>query len=183
MQRKEPRRLPLLLYIALAHHSEFRLNRTLVVGIFGWRQPFCTRCSFQWSTCAISTVAAQFIPVELGIVAWTVILSLLPFPALVDWVTQTWGFRESTTLIRAATGTLLGVGFGFELLAVLHLDYVRILIGAGIYGVYTLIIVALFATKRIPFTYFEDLEKAFPKALGRDSSATWNVSKPPDGNV
>ena len=134
----------------------------MVVRLWGWQQAFCTRCTFQWSACAITAIGFQLTDLSVGTAVWTVVLGVLPMPALVDWVTQTWGYRESTTPLRAFTGVLLGCGFGMELTTLLRLDVTMIAIGVGVYMAYISIIVGLFSIKRIPGSYLKDLEDAFP---------------------
>ena len=163
----DTRRLPWWLYLALAHHSERRSGRTIPVRLLGWEQRLCTRCSFQWATFALVTVAAGFRQVEMGTVAWGVMLGLLPLAPLVDWITQTWGYRESTTRTRAVTGAMLGCGFSFQLLAAIDLDHTRVLLGVGIYFSYMAMIYVLFRIKPLPSSYAEDLVDAIRKARPR----------------
>ena len=75
---------------------------------------------------------------------------MLPLPALVDWVTQSWELRESTTVFRVVTGSGLGAGFALELQAIIELDLTRALLGLGVYGGYMLALLALL--KMRPFS-------------------------------
>ena len=134
--RDRPRRLPRTLYLALAHHYDERLNRTLRLTLFSWEQPLCTRCTAQWLSFAALACAIPFHSFGVHHYVWAAVLLVLPLPALLDWVTQAWRLRESTTAIRLFTGSALGVGYGLELQAMVELDFVKAIIGLGVYFVY-----------------------------------------------
>ena len=132
------RRLPRLPYLAFAHHYEDRRNRTLTLRILGWEQPLCTRCTSQWVSFGLFAWILPFYSIELATFIWAAVLFLLPLPALVDWVTQSWELRESTTSIRVLTGSALGLGYAFEFEAIVELDLTRALLGVGVYCAYML---------------------------------------------
>ena len=149
------RRLPRLLYLALAHHYDDRLNRTLQLRFMGWDQPLCTRCTSQWlSFGGFASVMACY-SFDPGTLVWVALLCVLPLPALVDWVTQSWGWRESTTPIRVATGSALGLGYALELHEAIQLDIIRVLLGAGVYGAYMLALLALLKFRPISSIVFD----------------------------
>ena len=160
-----PKRLPAIIYLALAHHSEQRRARTIGFGVFNWEQRFCTRCTAQWVACGLTVFLPLVYPVEVPLAAWSVALFLLPSPALLDWITQTWGKRESNTAIRIATGTLLGVGIGMEMAAAIGLDYVRILIGFGVLCVYVAAIYLLLSLRPAHPGYLSDMVDEVKRAL------------------
>lgn len=137
------RRLPTLLYFALAHHYDDRLNRTILLRLFGWEQYFCTRCTAQWVSFASFACVAPFFTIELQNFIWTLVLFVLPLPALVDWASQSWQLRESTTPIRVLTGSALGMGYGLEFQAVIELNLTRTLLGIGVYAAYMTALIAL----------------------------------------
>lgn len=141
--KAKPRRLPRLLFLALSHHYEDRLNRTLVLRFLEWEQPFCTRCTAQWVAMAAYVGTFPFHSLDLANSLWATVLFLLPLPALTDWVTQSWGYRESTTFIRILTGAALGTGYGLELQAIVELDLVKALIGVGVYCIYAAALLVL----------------------------------------
>ena len=146
----EHRRLPRLPYLALAHHYKDRLNRTFKLRLFGWEQHFCTRCTAQWASVGVFAPALLLSGVKVGLLAWVSVLFLLPLPALADWITQSWGFRESTTAIRLVTGSALGIGYGLELQAVVDLDVTKIVLGIAIYCLYMLTLLVLLKIRPFP---------------------------------
>ena len=97
--------------------------------ILGWEQRFCTRCSGQWFGTVVCVAASLVARLEITLVVWSVAVALLPLPALIDWVTQTWGIRESGTLLRLVTGGLLGIGIGLEIVSAVQLEWGRLLVG------------------------------------------------------
>lgn len=149
------RRLPRIPYLALSHHYEDRLNRTIQLRFLGWEQPLCTRCTSQWISCGAFAVVLHFYNFDPGTTFWAAALFALPFPALVDWVTQGWGLRESTTLIRVATGSALGLGYALELQAVIQVDITRALLGAAVYGSYMLVLLVLLKIRPISSGVFD----------------------------
>ena len=151
------KRLPRLLYLALAHHTERHQSRTIRMRFIKWEQRFCTRCSSQWLAVVVCTAIAPFYEISVILPVWIALLALLPLPALIDWITQTWGMRESTTLLRVATGILLGIGIALEIRATMHMDYVRVLCGFGVLCCYAAIIYALLKLKSAHQGYMQDL--------------------------
>ena len=133
------------------------MNRTIGVRLLSLEQRFCTRCSGQW----IATVACVALMLgfrfEIVLPVWMVILSLLPMPALLDWVTQTWGIRESTTLLRMLTGSMLGIGVGFQLVAGVRLDWLAFVCGIGVALVYAIAIYLLLKLRQPQDGYMTDL--------------------------
>ena len=150
-------------YLALSHHSELRRNRTVGLSIFGWEQRFCTRCSAQWLAVAATVSLTIALGLDLPLVVWAPLLAILPAPAPVDWITQTWGLRESGTAIRLGTGALLGMGMWAS--AVVGLDYVRVLIGIGVLAAYSGMIGGLLAIRPAHEGYLMDLVDEVAQAI------------------
>ncbi len=144
--------------LALSHHWELRRSRTVGLSIFGWEQRFCTRCSAQW----LAVAATVSLTIALGL---DLPLAVLPAPALVDWITQTWGLRESGTASRLGTGALLGMGMGMWASAVVGLDYVRVLIGIGVLAAYSGMIGGLLALRPAHEGYLMDLVDEVAQAI------------------
>ncbi len=146
-----------LLNLVLSHHSGSRINRTIGVRILDHEQRFCTRCSGQWvSTASFASLMLVFQP-EISIAVRLAVLALLPMPALLDWVTQTWGTRESTTPIRLITGSLLGAGVGFQIVAGVRLDWAAFAGGMGVAAGYALAIFLLLRLRPPKADYMVDL--------------------------
>ena len=93
---------------------------------------------FQWVSFGLFAWILPFYSIELATFIWAAVLFLLPLPALVDWVTQSWELRESTTSIRVLTGSALGLGYALEFEAIVELDLTRALLGVGVYCAYML---------------------------------------------
>ena len=151
------RRLPGLLNLVLSHHSALQTSRTIGVGILGREQRFCTRCSGQWVATAAFVSLMLVFQVEITLAAWIAILSLLPMPALLDWITQTWGIRESTTPLRLITGSILGIGVGFQVVAGVRLDWLSFAGGIGVAVGYALALYLLIRLRPPKLDYMADL--------------------------
>ena len=94
---------------------------------------------------------------EIAFPIWMVVLALLPMPALLDWITQTWGIRESTTPLRMLTGSILGIGVGFEVVAGVRLDWLAFVGGIGVAVGYALAIYLLLRLRPPQADYMADL--------------------------
>jgi uncharacterized membrane protein len=93
---------PVELWRLLAHDHWFTLS------LLGRELRLCARCSGY----LIGFVAPTLLSVDpqmlLGSsVQWLILL--LAAPLALDWVTQSWGLRESTNPARLATGILMGL--------------------------------------------------------------------------
>ena len=74
----------------------------------------CSRCSgylagFLFLTASRSVVglqALQAVPTQLQFI----ICMLFAMPLILDWLTQSWGLRESDDVTRFITGAILGIG-------------------------------------------------------------------------
>ena len=150
-------RLARVLRLGFAHHTDLYIHRTIGFGILGWEQRFCTRCSAQWLGVAVCVAASLVARLEITLVVWSVAVALLPLPALIDWVTQTWGIRESGTLLRLVTGGLLGIGIGLEIVSAVQLEWGRLLVGFVVFCVYVGAICMLFRIKPARPYYLYDL--------------------------
>jgi uncharacterized membrane protein len=90
----------------LAHNHYFTLN------IFGHKLRLCARCSgyllgFITSIIYLDYLASPLGFLDLGIQQLACVLLALPYA--LDWITQSWGFRQSSNLVRLVTGILLSV--------------------------------------------------------------------------
>lgn len=114
----------------------------------------CTRCTSQWAFFGLVTGVLMFYTIDLSTWVWTTVLFFLPLPAFVDWVTQSWELRESTTTIRIVTGSSLGLGYALELRALIELDVIRALLGAAVYCTYMVALMAALKIKPISSDVF-----------------------------
>jgi uncharacterized membrane protein len=96
------------LWRLLAHRHWFTLR------VFGLELRLCSRCSgylagFLFLTASRSVVglqALQAVPTQLQFI----ICMLFAMPLILDWLTQSWGLRESDDVTRFITGAMLGIG-------------------------------------------------------------------------
>lgn len=161
------RRLPWLPYLVLAHHTDAHAGRTIGFRWLNWEQRFCTRCSGQWLGALACVAGMLAFGVELAWPVWCGVLVLSPLPALVDWVTQAWGVRESRTWLRLVTGFALGVGVGFQVVAGVRFEWLRFGLGVGVFGGYVLLICLLLLVRPARPGYMADLIDEVGRALGR----------------
>lgn len=88
-------------------------SRAFVIG--GGAMPICSRCIGLYAGALAGIAAAIATRGRLRIPPAAVMVAALPL--IVDGATQALGFRESTNLLRFATGSVAGA---FALMAVLH---------------------------------------------------------------
>ena len=150
-------RLLSLLNLVLAHHTASRMNRTIGLQVLSWEQRFCTRCSGQWIATVVCVALMLGFRLEIAFPIWMVVLALLPMPALLDWITQTWGIRESSTPLRMLTGSILGIGVGFQVVAGVRLDWLAFVGGIGVAVGYALAIYLLLRLRPPQADYMADL--------------------------
>ena len=136
------------------------MNRTIGVRISNYEQRFCTRCTGQWMGTAACVALMLTFRLEIALAIWTAVLSLLPMPAFIDWITQTWGDRESTTTLRMLTGSILGVGVGFQVVAGVTLDWLAFAGVVGVAASYVLAIYLLLRLRPPQADYMADLVEA-----------------------
>lgn len=93
---------PVELWRLLAHDHWFTLS------LLGRELRLCARCSgYVVGLAAPALLSAD--PTALSPAARLPALILLAAPLALDWVTQSWGLRESTNPVRLATGILMGL--------------------------------------------------------------------------
>ena len=107
---------PPLWFLLLSHHSYNKLSHTIQVWIGERRICLCTRCT----GIGLGMLAALFYG---NILASTVagtpaLIILFTMPAIIDWLFQVFGVRESTSIRRLTTGALVGQAY-FVLLVVI----------------------------------------------------------------
>lgn len=96
--------------LLLSHHPPSQKNRTFRVPIGrGEELRLCARCVGQ----TIGAVVALVIPISCS--TWpqwycVLLVSGMSLPAIIDWTTQTLGYRESHNILRVITGALFAAG-------------------------------------------------------------------------
>lgn len=94
----------------LAHNHWFTLN------LYGYRLRLCARCSgyILGFTTPLLVIDNTANPLGfLGSRFQLMTCFLLTLPLALDWVTQSWGLRESSNWLRMTTGILLGLDIFF----------------------------------------------------------------------
>jgi len=137
---REDRRL--LLFLLLSHHRPEKLHRTIRVSFRGRNVYLCARCTGIYSG-ILSVFVAWFLGFDFPTWLYLPLLSLLPVPSSVDWITQSCKLRESRNPIRISTGYILGISGGiFFLMLVKGMFYLFLyalaILGAYIFSIYVI---------------------------------------------
>jgi len=124
----------------LAHHEPGDEERTYAVAVLGRRERLCARCTGVYPGILAGLLVGLAAVGRLGgadalrPLASTLLVAVLPLPALVDWTATRIGGRSGTNPLRTATGLLLGYAYGLGLVQLLLAGELRVLaVGAG-YG-------------------------------------------------
>jgi len=125
----------LLLFLLLSHHRPEKLHRTIHLPFRGRNVYLCARCTGEFSG-ILSLLIAWFLGFEFPVWLYLPLISILPLPSAVDWVTQSCKLRESRNTIRVFTGFLLGVTKGLLLLMLVKGLFYMLLPAFAIVGVY-----------------------------------------------
>ena len=88
-------------------------NHWLTLNLYGIELRLCARCSgyllgFTAPLLASGLVADLSLSLDIRVKLLACLLLALPYT--VDWVTQSWGMRESSNRMRLVTGILMGMG-------------------------------------------------------------------------
>ena len=97
------------LWQLLAHRHWFTLRA------FGFELRLCSRCSgyltgFLFSTAYIARRIDFQVVQAISIQYQFIFYVLFAMPLMLDWLTQSWGLRESDNVTRFITGAILGIG-------------------------------------------------------------------------
>ena len=87
-------------------------NHWLTLNLCGYELRLCARCSgylLGFTTPLLISGRVAELSESLDIRFQLIACFLLAIPYAVDWVTQSWGLRESSNRIRLVTGILLGM--------------------------------------------------------------------------
>ena len=131
----------------LFHWEQLLAHRhSITLHVFGREIYLCARCSgivlgFLGSTTALTPLtplARYSIPLYIIVL----VALLLAIPSIVDWITQTLGFRLSNNGLRLRVGFLEGVGVGVLGLAniptitklIILIGFILIVLSIGFFG-------------------------------------------------
>jgi len=87
------------------------------------------------------------------------IFGILPFPATLDWFTQTMRWRESVNLVRVLTGFLYGVSTGVCLGNALKFNMNVLLVAIPTYSAYIAIVIWLLRKHQVLRNYLAPYEQ------------------------
>jgi uncharacterized membrane protein len=149
---KEDRRL--LLFLLLSHHRPEQLHRTIRLPLRGRNIYLCARCTGEYSAILILFIA-WFLGFEFPAWLFLPLISILPLPSTVDWVTQSCKLRESRNTIRVFTGFLLGITKGLILLMLVKGMFYMLLPAIVICGGYILSICLIAWKTKFFESYFD----------------------------
>jgi uncharacterized membrane protein len=93
----------------------FAHNHWYTLNLFGRELRLCARCSGYVFGLMSFMLYSELLGLPFMLfnsIYIKYVIILLSFPFILDWVTQSWGLRNSTNLIRIFTGTLMGFGIG-----------------------------------------------------------------------
>jgi len=144
----------LLLFLLLSHHRPEKLDRTIRVSFRGRNIYLCARCTGKYSG-ILSVFVAWFLGFDFPIWLYLLLVSILPAPSIVDWITQSCKLRESRNTIRICTGYLLGIGEGLFLLMLVKGMFYLFLYALAILGAYILSIYVIAWKTRFLDSYFD----------------------------
>lgn len=88
-------------------------NHWVTLNLYGIELRLCARCSgylLGFTAPLLVSGLVTDLSGSLGVRVQMFACFLLALPYAVDWVTQSWGVRESSNGMRLVTGTLMGMG-------------------------------------------------------------------------
>jgi len=129
--------LHLLLFLLLSHHRPEKLHRTIRINFRGRNVYICARCTGVYSG-ILSVFIAWFLGLNFPTWLYLPLYSILPLPAVVDWITQSCKLRESRNPLRVSTGYLLGISEGLFFLMLVRGMFYLFLWAFAILGAYIL---------------------------------------------
>lgn len=132
----------LLLFLLLSHHRPEKLHRTIHISIRGRDVYLCARCTGIYSG-ILSVFIVWLLGFSLPTWLYLPLLSILPFPSTIDWITQSCKLRESRNTIRICTGYLLGISEGLFLLILVNrmfplFFYALVILGVYVFSIYVI---------------------------------------------
>lgn len=151
--------VPSVFFLITAHHPPCQLNRTWRINIWGHKIYICTRCMGQYIGILLSliVVLSKWLLIEQGL-QMAIVFGVFPFPATIDWFTQTMGLRESNNVIRCLTGFLYGISLGTCISCFIMLNFNAILISSLLYSLYIACVIYLLRKLQLIENYLNPYE-------------------------
>ena len=86
-------------------------NHWVTLKVYGYELRLCARCSGYLLGFTVPQIASLNVATLKSLDARIQLLActLLALPYVVDWVTQSWGMRESNNRVRLVTGIMMGL--------------------------------------------------------------------------
>lgn len=101
----------------LTHHPIYESDHTFHLKFGRTYFYFCSRCSGVLVGALISAFFMDFLEKAFGFIIMpelaVILCIVLPIPSVIDWGTQSFGFRSSNTPLRLFTGFFLGMGLNY----------------------------------------------------------------------
>ena len=149
-----------LLCLMLSHHPPERLHRTICLGFRGKNIYLCARCTGTFSS-LIAVLVAYFIGLRFPLWLYLPLISVLPIPVIVDWLTQSGKLRESRNSIRIGTGLLLGIAEADFLLLAINGMVSMFLAAMSIIGLYAISIYIVALKNKCLDSYLDDIMRGY----------------------
>ncbi|WP_312907387.1 DUF2085 domain-containing protein [Natronosalvus caseinilyticus] len=115
----------------LAHHLPSERHRCYSPVVFGRRVDVCARCLGIYPGIVAGFFAYLFAPLPANP---TLLVAILPAPALLDWSMTTFREARGTNTARTLTGALLGFGYGLGLSLLVLESVLAVLVVGLAYG-------------------------------------------------
>uniref|UniRef100_A0A7V3JAN2 DUF2085 domain-containing protein n=1 Tax=candidate division CPR3 bacterium TaxID=2268181 RepID=A0A7V3JAN2_UNCC3 len=122
----------------LSHHPPSQISRTIRIKFLNKKVYLCARCSGECLGIITVFMILYFLK-SLPLFLHASLIFFLPIPAIVDWTTQTMGYRESNNLLRLGTGMLFGGALVLFAYCILLNRLTLFCLSSGFYFFYCLI--------------------------------------------
>lgn len=104
-------------------------NHWITLNIFGRKLKVCARCSGYILGFSLPFLFFKSLNIRFSLISneWLLVCFLLAIPITLDWVTQSFGLRNSSNSVRMFTGILLGFNLYIYTLLNINMEMKKIL--------------------------------------------------------
>jgi uncharacterized membrane protein len=104
-------------------------NHWITLNIFGRKLRVCARCSGYILGFSLPFLFFKSLNIRFSLISneWLLVCFLLAIPITLDWVTQSFGLRNSSNSVRMFTGILLGFNLYIYTLLNINMEMKKIL--------------------------------------------------------